>query len=437
MLTNKIFPLNLIFLFFILILNRYTSYNPFSLASNTALSQSTFFDFLRSPLVSLSIWTTILMLRARAKIVFSKKNSLLFILIVNILLLTLLFSFSISNIFGFYIIFEASLIPTFFIIIIWGYQPERIQASIYFIIYTITASLPLLIVIILWLKIRVRDEFLNRFLSNNILYTSHSWLYWTFCSFAFLFKIPIFSSHLWLPKAHVEAPVAGSIILAAVLLKLGGYGLIRTAFFSFSLYPKIFFFISSLRLIGGIFAGLICSRQQDLKALIAYSSIRHIRFVIIGIFSYNLWGWKAATILIISHGLCSSCLFILSNFNYDSFKTRRINIIKGLINFFPSVSFWWILGSLFNISAPPSINLISEITIIWRIINFRIFFIIPICFTRFITCLYSLLIYTLTNHGQETKINSIPSIPNNRIHSSSFLHLAPIILLIPSMPLFF
>jgi len=383
-------------------------------------------DQISSTLILLSLWITSLILLARYKILHSKNIPKIFCVVCLVLLLTLILSFSASSILIFYISFEASLIPTILLIIIWGYQPERLQARIYLIVYTITASLPLLIIII---KIYHTSKHLNITISDQIIIGNSSSLLWIIIILAFLVKLPLFSVHLWLPKAHVEAPVAGSIILAAILLKLGGYGLARIIIIFNYINKTLINPIISLAIVGGVITSMICLRQSDIKSLIAYSSVGHIGLMVTGILSNSKLGIQASLAIIIAHGLRSSALFCIANIRYSITITRRIVLTKGILTIIPIIAFWWFIFCCANIAAPPRINLIREILLITAIIRQSMYIIIPLRLIRFITVAYSLYLYTTTSHGPLINISAPISYNNISDIILLTIHLVPIIII--------
>lgn len=382
------------------------------------------FDYISFGLVILRFWICCLIILASEKIYYIKINTNFFIFLILFLLLILVFTFSSFNIFIFYLFFERRLIPTFFLILGWGYQPERLQAGFYLLFYTLFASLPLLLGIFYCKNLIGRIDFfiLNKDLNLFILY---------FCLIlAFLIKIPIFFVHLWLPKAHVEAPVSGSIILAGVLLKLGGYGLLRFFVVIQSLGIKLNLIWFRISLVGGVLISLVCLCQVDMKALIAYSSVAHISLVISGLMTISYWGFTGSYVLIIGHGLCSSGLFCLSNIVYERVNRRSIFINKGLINFIPRIRLWWFLLCSRNIAAPPSLNLLGEVILLNRILSWSWLTIFIFSFISFFRAAYSLYLFSFSQQGSIYSLNLSFCINSFREYILIFLHWAPLNLLI-------
>nr|YP_010725973.1 NADH dehydrogenase subunit 4 [Helobdella europaea]WDY83668.1 NADH dehydrogenase subunit 4 [Helobdella europaea] len=391
-------------------------------------------DKLSTPLICLTFWITAMMILASYKIKQMKNMDEYFIFTVMMLNLILYMCFSSSNILYFYIWFEASLIPTAILIMKWGYQPERLQASLYLIMYTVLASLPMLTCL---LMIMYYSNSSNFMMYNQLIYPFYNKYMWLLCIMGFLVKLPMYLTHLWLPKAHVEAPVAGSMILAAILLKLGGFGLYRMSMLFPWMSLSVSSIIISISLIGGVITSIICLRQSDLKSLIAYSSIGHMGLLIAGMMSSTKWGAMGVLAMMIAHGFSSSALFIMANMNYDLVKSRSIYISKGTIIFAPILSLWWFIFTIINMAAPPSINLMSEILLLTSIMSYSNFSMITLGLISFLTAGYSLYMYTMINHANTNKYLLIYPVMNIKDYLLLFLHMTPILLLISKPELIF
>nr|QYK91727.1 NADH dehydrogenase subunit 4 [Lymantria sinica] len=351
-------------------------------------------DIMTYGLILLSIWICILMIMASENLFKLDFYVNFFLFNVIFLLIMLFLTFSVMNMFMFYLFFEGSLIPTLMLIIGWGYQPERVLAGMYLLFYTLFVSLPLLLGIFY-----VFNEMSSMIIYFLKFFNFNNYMLYFCMIMAFLVKMPMYFVHLWLPKAHVEAPVSGSMILAGIMLKLGGYGLLRLMIFLQEVNLKLNYIMIVISLLGGLYISLKCFCQVDIKSLIAYSSVAHMSMVISGIMIMNYWGFFGSYIMMIGHGLCSSGMFCLANILYERLHSRSLFISKGLMNFMPSMSLWWFLLVSSNMAAPPSLNLMGEISLINSSISWSWVTMIMLMLISFFSAGYSLYLYSYIQHG--------------------------------------
>lgn len=271
--------------------------------------------------------------------------------------------FSVLDFFFFYVFFESILIPMFLIIGIWGSRQRKIHAAYQFFFYTLIGSLLMLFSIIyIYLLIGTTD--LNMVLCYNFNKYTQIFL-WIGFFLSLAVKMPMVPFHIWLPEAHVEAPTAGSVILAGLLLKMGGYAILRFLLPIFD-YANFFFmpFIFTLSILAILYSSLATIRQLDLKKIIAYSSVAHMNYVTLGLFSYELYGLEGCIFLMLSHGLVSSALFICVGIIYDRYKSRVLRYYGGLVELMPFLSFFFFFFTIANMSFPGTSSFIGEFFIL-------------------------------------------------------------------------
>nr|YP_010502501.1 NADH dehydrogenase subunit 4 [Thyrsites atun]UXC97328.1 NADH dehydrogenase subunit 4 [Thyrsites atun]UXX50389.1 NADH dehydrogenase subunit 4 [Thyrsites atun]UZP16868.1 NADH dehydrogenase subunit 4 [Thyrsites atun]UZP16881.1 NADH dehydrogenase subunit 4 [Thyrsites atun]UZP16894.1 NADH dehydrogenase subunit 4 [Thyrsites atun] len=389
-------------------------------------------DPLSTPLLVLTCWLLPLMILASQNhLTLEPMNrQRMYISLLTSLQIFLIMAFSATEVMMFYIMFEATLIPTLIIITRWGNQTERLNAGTYFLFYTLAGSLPLLVSLLVLQNKTGTLSFLTLHYACPLQLTSIADKLWSVgCLMAFLVKMPLYGVHLWLPKAHVEAPIAGSMVLAAVLLKLGGYGMMRMMLILESTTKELSYPFIALALWGVVMTGSICLRQTDLKSLIAYSSVSHMGLVAAAILIQSPWSFTGALVLMIAHGLTSSALFCLANANYERTHTRTMALARGMQILLPLMTTWWFVAALANLALPPLPNLMGELMIIASLFNWSPWTLLLTGAGTFITAAYTLYMF-LTTQRSSLPAHIITLDPSHsREHLLIALHLLPLILL--------
>lgn len=320
------------------------------------------------------------------------------------LLLLLLIGFCLINVFSavdlvfFYVFFETLLIPMFLLIGVWGSRERKVGAAYQFFLYTLLGSIFMLISLFFVYSHYGVTDF--RIFFNFSVTPIRQLLFWLFFFFAIAVKVPMFPVHIWLPEAHVEAPTAGSVILAGILLKLGLFALLKFIFPSFAaaslLYSPLVFLLA---LIGIIYASCSTLIQIDIKKMVAYSSVAHMNFAVLGMFAFNLYGLVGSVLLMLSHGFVSSGLFLCVGSLYDRYKTRLFIYYGGLIRLMPVFSTLFFTLVLANMSFPGTFSFIGELLIFFGLVFSNIVFCFLAGTTMIFSAAYSLALFTHTVLG--------------------------------------
>nr|YP_009115389.1 NADH dehydrogenase subunit 4 [Myrmica scabrinodis]CEF49548.1 NADH dehydrogenase subunit 4 [Myrmica scabrinodis] len=349
------------------------------------------FDYYSIWLIILNSWVIGLMMMC-----LMKKELMKMIMFINLMMILMLF-FSSIDLLVFYMWFEISLIPTFMLIIYWGLNKERTSAAYYLMMYMLFISFPFL----LYMFNMYFYSMSFKFSLMNLVMNYYHFNVWSFIMIymAFFIKMPIYLLHVWLPKAHVEAPVYGSMILAAILLKMGSYGLIRLMEMLLYSSIKYMYVIFCIGILGSMLISVLCMAQIDMKSLVAYSSVVHMNLMLCSMGTFFKLGFISSYIMMISHGLCSSGLFYMVNLYYERTSSRLLILNKGMLSKLPLFSMWWFLFCAANFSFPFSLNFISEILTLGVILSWDLILMIYLFIICFFSGAYSLYLYSYVQHG--------------------------------------
>nr|URW98544.1 NADH dehydrogenase subunit 4 [Lepidophthirus macrorhini] len=333
-----------------------------------------------------------------------------------------------SNWLWLFISFELSLIPIYLVITCFGEHPERMRAGLYLMMYTMFASVPLFITLIYKLKMEGTSSLMLDTIEVSYSEDS-SILFMMAMMIAFMVKMPVFLSHSWLPKAHVESPLGGSVFLASILLKFGSYGVYR----SFMIFPWLFsstlmWVFYSVALIGAVYGALMSLTSTDLKVIIAYASVSHMNLGMATLLCMKFLSLKSFLISMISHSLCSGLLFLTASISMGVTNTRSVVLSKGVLSTFPVLVMVNFLTWSLNVSVPPSLSFIGEIySVLSNYILFS-FSLLLILVYIFISSIYSITLYSVSSSSnEETLFKS--SMPVCNPLFNSFFMIIPLVIL--------
>ena len=329
--------------------------------------------------------------------------------------------FAATDLFLFYVFFEGGLIPMYLIIGIWGGK-DRIYASYKFFLYTLLGSVLMLLAMLYMARV-AGTTYIPALLTHDFDPQVQTWLWLAFFA-SFAVKMPMWPVHTWLPDAHVQAPTAGSVILAGVLLKMGGYGFIR---FSLPMFPEasaeLMWLVFALSMIAVVYTSLVALAQQDMKKLIAYSSVAHMAFVTVGLFGFNQQALEGSIVVMLSHGLVSGALFLCVGVVYDRLHTRDIDAYGGVATIMPRYAILFMLFTMASVGLPGTSGFIGEFLVMLGAFRTSTFATAVICTGIILGAAYMLYLYRKVMFGAATKdeVRAMPDLSFREV-----LCLAPI-----------